>query len=178
MISFELTLFDYFLDIDSTASVIHDFDRIINRSTRFNNIEFLQKRRKDLLHFQSEVIHLFTLHDNPSSISSSSLLNENEIFLLSINRSFTCLYIWYHCDIEIMTMDRKCIDHPQQHRQVSSSDLDYVDVLQRKKCMRDHSTRWNLPKIANGKSNGMMILLALIFESNETMNEQHRTEEQ
>lgn len=41
-----------------------------------------EKRR-----FQSEILHLFTLHGNPSIISSSSLLNEKEIFLFSTNRS-------------------------------------------------------------------------------------------
>jgi hypothetical protein len=66
-------------------------------------------------------------------------------------------------DIGTMKVDRMCIDRPQRRRRVYCLDRDYDDVLEESVAdARASSEVSGLPKIANGKSNGMMILVESI----------------
>jgi hypothetical protein len=59
-----------------------------------------------------------------------------------------------------MKVDRRYIDHQQQRKRLYYSDRDYPDVLQENIILKEgDKVKIILPKIANGKSNGMMILV-------------------
>lgn len=63
-------------------------------------------------------------------------------------------------------MDHMYIDHQQQHKQVYYLDRDYDDFLNEyisKTQSNNFKYRFYLPKIANGKSNGIIILVESII---------------
>jgi hypothetical protein len=66
-----------------------------------------------------------------------------------------------------MIMGQRYIDHPQPHKRVYYLDQDYGDVLETIGINRNKTEEFHLPKIANGKSNGIIILVESISSDSE-----------